>query len=158
MSWRGARETHRRADHGGNAARDGDTFFPTVASRPERSGRVILCMAKPRIPKSLFSKGLDDVATRWLKNTAPADERMIGRLVALEGLGAMEALVFAPRVSFKVYGENVVLALLTNALGVGAMEELLRAGDVEFILWRSFPVEWQKAVLQPGLRPLAGLR
>lgn len=115
-------------------------------------------MAKPRIPKSLFSKGLDDVATKWLKNATSADERMIRRLVALEGLAAMEALVFAPRVSFKVYGENVVLAVLTNALGVDAIEELLRAGDVEFVLWRSFPVQWQKEVLQPGLRPLAGLR
>jgi hypothetical protein len=115
-------------------------------------------MTTHRIPKSLFSKGLDDVATKWLKSTAPADERMIGRLVALEGLAAIEAMMFAPRISFKVYGENVVLAMLTNALGVDAMEELLRAGDVEFILWRSFPVHWDKEVLQPGLRPLAGLR
>ncbi len=114
-------------------------------------------MAKPRVPKSLFSKGLDEVATRWLKNTAPADEQLIRRLTALQGLAAMEALVFAPRVSFKVYGENVVLAILSNALGVGPMEDLLRSGDVEFILWRSFPVQLQKAELQPGLTPLAGL-
>jgi hypothetical protein len=114
-------------------------------------------MPKKKMPRSLFSKGLDSVATKWLKNTAPADDATINREVALAGLAAMEALLFAPRVSFKVYGENVVLALLTNALGARAVEDLLRAGDLEFVLWRSFPVRWSKEQLQPGLKPLAGL-
>lgn len=49
--------------------------------------------------------------------------------------GILEQLLLFDRISFKVYGENIPLAILINVLGVKNIEELLEQGALEFLLW-----------------------
>jgi|HubBroStandDraft_6_1064221.scaffolds.fasta_scaffold52124_3 hypothetical protein len=49
-----------------------------------------------------------------------------------------DALMLAPRLTFKVTGVNLPLAVLTMVFGASAVDELLREGDIEFILWREY--------------------
>jgi hypothetical protein len=89
------------------------------------------------VPKGLFSTELDAIATSFLKNPQQPDPgNMLRRNYAWGLLGAGEALLIAPRVTFKVYGENVVLACLVRFFGPSATERLLDEGIVDFILWR----------------------
>jgi hypothetical protein len=114
-----------------------------------------------RLPKGLFSTGLDDIVEKLLKSAAPAPNEPEMRLeLARRGLAAAEALVLAPKVTFKVYGENVVLAVLAKAIGPKGIRELLEEGAVEFTLWQSFPVYWSETPGKPmpkGVHPLAGM-
>ncbi len=87
------------------------------------------------VPKSLFSKGLDAVATKWLKNTIPVPPEVISRDLATQHWAVAEALIVAPRVTFKVYGENVVLATLAKVYGVKGLEALLKDKVIDFVLW-----------------------
>ncbi len=108
-----------------------------------------------RLPKSLYSTGLDAVASKWLKNDAPADQRHINAEVRREVLAAAEALMIAPSVCFHVYGENVVLALLVGMFGAKGVEELLEHRAVEFHLW--FPAVGtvdDASLLKQGISPL----
>lgn len=107
------------------------------------------------IPTSLFAKGLDAVCSKWLKNTAPADERVIRRELALQFLDAAETLILSPRVTFKVYGENVVLPLLTKRFGYAGVQKLLEEGALEFVLWRPLVTYTDEAsLLAQGIHPL----
>jgi hypothetical protein len=88
-----------------------------------------------RLPKAMFFTGLDDLATKFLKNTRPTDERQIAAAIALEMASVAEAIIFSPKVTFKVYGENVVLSLLVKAFGTKGVQELLETDAIEFALW-----------------------
>lgn len=111
-------------------------------------------MSRP-IPKSLFSRGLDEVGTKWLKNRTDGDPRQFMIDVDSARLKVAEALVFSPRVTFRVYGENVVLAQLVAMFGVAGVERLLEDGAVDFVLWRSMTLHMTNN-LRNGLRPLMG--
>ncbi|MFO0739625.1 MAG: hypothetical protein U0270_27250 [Labilithrix sp.] len=110
-------------------------------------------------PKGLFSTELDDIAQKLLKTDAPLpNERELQRELVRRGLAAAEALVLAPRVTFKVYGENVVLAVLARAIGAKGIREMLEEGGLEFMLWQSFPGHWSTSSARPapkGIHPLA---
>ena len=112
-------------------------------------------MTKPRIPKALFSTALDEIATAWHKNpNAPANaEALVRRLLAVEGLAIAEGLVVAPRLSFRVFGENVVLCRLIDIFGIGGVERLLEEEAIEFVLWRPLILRWKDP--KDGLFPLA---
>lgn len=91
-----------------------------------------------RVPKSLFSPDLDDIAEKLFKNNHHlSNERELRRELARRGLAAAEALVLAPKVTFRVTGENVVLAVLAKAVGPKGIRELLEEGGLDFILWQS---------------------
>lgn len=91
------------------------------------------------VPKALFSTAIDDVATSFLKHRAtPHPDGRFRKACDEALLSAAEALMIAPCVTFKVYGENVVLATLLQVFGVDGLEELLADGSVRFILWRGF--------------------
>jgi hypothetical protein len=71
-------------------------------------------------------------------------------------LSAAEALMVAPRVTFKVYGENVVLAVLARMFGAKGVEQLMDEGAVEFVLWRPIVTQvMSEDLLAQGLSPLA---
>lgn len=89
-----------------------------------------------RLPKSIFTSGLDSVAMKYFKNMNPIDPRIIKARLIEEIERVAELLVFSPRVTFKVYGENVVLPLLINAFGPKNVEKLLEEGSIEFLLER----------------------
>ena len=114
-------------------------------------------MAKQTPPKALFSTALDEIATAWHKNpTAPAGaEPLVRQLLAVEGLAVAEGLIMAPRLSFRVNGENVVLCRLIDLFGIGGVERLLEEKAIEFVLWRPGILRWTEP--REGLFPLAAL-
>ena len=58
------------------------------------------------------------------------------QLMALESLAIGEGLLLAPKLSFKVYGENVVLCRLIDSFGEEGVRRLLEEDAIEFVLWR----------------------
>lgn len=107
----------------------------------------------PDLPRSIYSKGLDSLANLFLKNTDPIDERIVKRLITAELLSNGEALVISPTVSFKTYGENLPLVLLTRAFGVSGIRTLLEEGGIEFVLWRPLVTHLVEPI--DGVNPLA---
>jgi hypothetical protein len=101
---------------------------------------------KPTIPKALFSTAFDEIATARHKNlNAPAGaEELVRHLLAAEALPVAEGLVVAPCLSFRVFGENVVLCRLIDAFGVAGVERLLEEKAIEFVLWRPLILRWQE--------------
>ncbi len=104
------------------------------------------------IPKSVFSIGLDQVTTKYLKNLQPVNEQEMKWAITLELLKVAEALLFSPRLTLKVYGENVVAPLLIEHFGVKALHKLLDDGAVDFILWDQIITHLVKPI--PGVDPL----
>jgi hypothetical protein len=84
-----------------------------------------------------FSKNLDTIATQHLKRkTSPLPLDIVNRWVAYEILTLMEALLIYPEgVTCKNWGENVVLAILVNKLGVSNVVDLLKMNKLNFSLW-----------------------
>lgn len=109
-----------------------------------------------RVPKALFTTALDEIATAWHKNrSAPRQaEGLVRRLLALESLSVAEGLLLAPRLSFRVHGENVVLCRLIDTFGIAGVERLLEEDAIQFVLWRPLVGRW--VTPQEGLFPLAG--
>lgn len=64
----------------------------------------------------------------------------------------MEQLMLFDKVSFKVYGENIPLAMMIKQLGVKGLENLLEQGALEFLLWT--PVVTYNITELPYVLPL----
>lgn len=108
------------------------------------------------VPKAVFNTDLDTVATNFLKRPDLPDSPEFRQQYAMSLLSAAEAIVIAPRVTFKVTGENVVLAILTKIFGVKGVRELLEADAIEFVLWRSLVTGVQsEELLASGILPIA---
>jgi|GEM_PF-2132033 len=105
-------------------------------------------------PKTIFNTEIDAIASNYLKRPDLPESVESNRKYASALLSIAEALIISPRVTFKVYGENVVLAVLTRMFGAKAVEELLDEGAIEFILWRSFVGKPEQKVVDGGLSPL----
>jgi len=90
------------------------------------------------IGKKLFCVDLDNVATRWLKNIGGGDPRAFVRDMDQARASAAEALLISPCATFRVMGENVVLAQLVTMFGPKAVADLLGEHAIDFVLWRSF--------------------
>lgn len=110
---------------------------------------------EPQLPRALFSTGFDHIATQWHKNPKAPDglPPAVKMALVLQTLRASEALIIAPKVSFKVYGENVVICYLIDTFGVAGVEQLLEEGAIEFILWRGEVLKWETPLA--GVYPLA---
>lgn len=110
-------------------------------------------------PNGLFSTELDDVLLKLAKMGRPQpNDRELKLEFVRCSLAAAEALILAPKVTFKTYGENVVLSSLATAIGLKGIRELLEEGGLEFTLWQSFPAHWSDTPAKPapkGLNPLA---
>jgi hypothetical protein len=89
------------------------------------------------VPKAIFNREMDRVASDYLKRPDIPDSAVLRstRAAALVGVG--ESLLVSPRVTFRVYGENVVLSELTRIFGVLGVQQLLEEDAIEFILWRA---------------------
>lgn len=88
------------------------------------------------LPKTVFVKGLDAVGRQWLKNSTPVSSSLFQPHITRELVATAEALMVAPRVSFKVYGENVVLPMLIAGFGLEHVTEMLEKRVIEFVQWR----------------------
>ncbi|MEK7232272.1 MAG: hypothetical protein AAB268_00530 [Elusimicrobiota bacterium] len=88
------------------------------------------------MPKTIWVKRNDAFASKYLKTTELLDTRLYTlELMDLIGTTA-ELLMLADKVSFRVYGENVVAAQLIKVFGIRGFESLLEQGAIEFVLWR----------------------
>ncbi len=63
-----------------------------------------------------------------------------------------EQMLLFDKVSFKVYGENIPLAVLLNNLGINNFEKLLDEDVFEFVLWTPIVTHLDSDI--PGLMPL----
>jgi hypothetical protein len=90
------------------------------------------------VPEGLFTTALDEFATAWLKTSGrpKSIEPALRTLLALELVLVSEGLLLSPKVSFKVYGENVVICRLIDAFGEKGVQQLLEEHAIEFVLWR----------------------
>jgi len=107
------------------------------------------------VPKALFNAEVDSVATSFLKRPDLPATQEANRAYSSALLSIAEALIVAPRVTFKVYGENVVLAVLSRIFGARGVEQLMDEGAAEFVLWRSLIVKPEEKMIKQGLNPLA---
>jgi hypothetical protein len=107
------------------------------------------------VPKAIFNTEVDTVAFNFLKRPDLPDTPQSRADYASALLSIGEALMIAPRVTFKVYGENVVLAVLARVFGAKAIEQLVDEGALEFVLWRPLIVTPEEKLLTQGLSPLA---
>ncbi|WP_155742601.1 hypothetical protein [Variovorax paradoxus] len=67
-----------------------------------------------------------------------------------------ENLMLFDKSTFKVYGENVPLAILTNELSVKGLEQLIEQGALSFVLWTPLVAHMETKI--PGVIPLVSGR
>lgn len=107
------------------------------------------------VPKSLFIKSVDDYASRHLKHTRPANIVQVRAEGLYEILRVAEGLLVSPKLTLKVYGENVVLAHLITVMGLKTVEQLLKEKAIEFILWdQIITYTSEPQMLSRGMFPL----
>lgn len=106
------------------------------------------------VPKAIFNTEVDAIASSYLKRPDLPTSVDQNRKYASALLSAAEALLISRRVTFKVYGENVVLAVLTRIFGVRGVEQLLEDDAIEFLLWRPLIAQPEEKLLSSGLDPL----
>ena len=88
------------------------------------------------VTAGLFNSSLDGVARAHFKRgTARSIAGDLECSLDDSVNSALEAFLIAPRVVFKIAGENAVLALLMSILGQKRVQGLLEEGSVEFVLW-----------------------
>lgn len=103
----------------------------------------------------LFSVGLDAAASQWLKRVHSRNDDEIRAAIALEMLRVAEALVISPRVTFKIYGENVVLSILVKFFGEKRVRELLEGRSIDFVLWTpEVTYTSDRKILAQGIWPI----
>lgn len=107
------------------------------------------------VPKAIFNTEVDTVALNFLKRPDLPETTQSRAAYGSALLSIGEALMIAPRVTFKVYGENAVLAVLARVFGVKAIEQLMDEGALEFVLWKPLIVSPEEKLLSQGLSPLA---
>jgi len=107
------------------------------------------------MPRSLFVTSLDRLATKYYKRPAGPDEAEAQRDAARAIIKVAEGLLVAPKLTFKVEGENVVLAILINAFGADAVERLLRTKAIEFLQWTEQVLYLPEP--NPGINPLGSM-
>jgi len=110
------------------------------------------------VPKALFSTGLDAIGLAYTKSNIPDPHGILRRRLTAECISACEALIVSPRVTFKVTGENAVLAELYSIFGPNAVAELLQEGAIEFVLWRGqIGLLQDEALIRQGVIPIAAI-
>lgn len=107
------------------------------------------------VPKALFTPTIDSIAMRHLKHVQPIDRVRVTIELLEAAASVAEGFLFAPTVSFRVQGENVVLCQLVQFFGVDGVEALLKEGAIEFVLWdQQVAFIETEAARKAGLHPL----
>ena len=95
------------------------------------------------VPKALFDGDLDAITLAHVKSVVGDPTGSLAVRLRQLPQSLSDAIMFAPKLVVKVTGDNAPLAALVQIFGADAIEELLRGGDLEFILWRdSVAVTW----------------
>jgi hypothetical protein len=91
-----------------------------------------------RVPKAVFDADLDVIIlSRYKHMVSDPDETLERRRLRLPET-LTDALMMAPKLTVKVMGSNVALAVFVQIFGADVVEELLREKALEFILWRDY--------------------
>lgn len=105
-----------------------------------------------RVPAGLYNNELNRLTVTEYRNpSSQTSDALLRRLAAVQLLCVAEGLMLSPKVSFRVYGENVVAALLLHGFGPNALKQLLRDGALEFLL------ETEVVTYSAAEKPLRGL-
>jgi hypothetical protein len=106
--------------------------------------------------QNIFYPDLDELCRKYLvlgNEVSPIDAAMaVGRFKNLEA-SLFEQILLFDKISFKVHGENIPLAVLLNVLGDKAFEALLEQDAIRFVLWTPNVVYMKTEI--PGVHPIA---
>lgn len=87
----------------------------------------------------IFNTSLNSFARKYLLKNIGEDERFLAQTFTSEYYKTLaeivEQLILFDKISIKVYGENVGLAVLINEIGLKQVYELVDEGALEFLLW-----------------------
>src|SRR5579872_2743801 len=87
----------------------------------------------------VFNSTLNEFTRKYLVINPGADQESLAATMKdqyQEALASMiEQLLFFDKISIKVYGENIPLAVLINELGAKQVLELIEEQAIEFMLW-----------------------
>jgi len=104
---------------------------------------------------TIFTPGLNDFCqTYFVENSqrVPDPKQLLPRL-RTEQESIFEQLLLFDRISFKVYGENILVPVLINTFGQAGLDALLEQDAIRFTLWTPTVVHIVDDI--PGVNPLA---
>ena len=94
--------------------------------------------SKGLMGQTIFYPGLNDFCRTYLDSnriTTPAEIVQYPVRLRKENASIFEQLMLFDKISFKVYGENILVPFLISQLGQDAFESLLDQGAIGFTLW-----------------------
>lgn len=106
------------------------------------------------MPSTIFTPALDAFCQAYLVTNprrVPDPEQLLPAL-KVEQENIFEQLLLFDRISFKVYGENVLVPVLINTFGLPAFTDLLEQRAIGFTLWTPMVGHFVDEI--PGLVPL----
>lgn len=89
------------------------------------------------MPLTVFTAELNRIArsAAFVNEPNPLPNAQLGVLFEAQKQDIFEQLLLFDRINFKVYGENAIVPLLVQFLGLKGFEELLEQGAFGFTLW-----------------------
>jgi hypothetical protein len=88
--------------------------------------------------QTIFYPGLNDFCRKYLdanRAVAPSDAAQFPIRLAEENASLFEQFMLFDKISFKVYGENILVPYLIGQLGQNVFESLVEQGAIGFTLW-----------------------
>jgi len=88
--------------------------------------------------QTIFCPGLNEFCRKYLdadRAVAPADPAQFAIRLAEENTSLFEQFMLFDKISFKVYGENILVPYLIGQLGQNVFESLVEQGAIGFTLW-----------------------
>ena len=105
--------------------------------------------------QTIFYSGLDDFCRKYLvtnRQVSPVEAAQFPEQLKEQHGSIFEQLMLFDKVSFKVYGENIPIAVLLNLFGTHTFDELIDQGALGFTLWT--PLVTYMVTDVPGVMPL----
>ncbi|WP_158920945.1 hypothetical protein [Acidisphaera sp. S103] len=107
--------------------------------------------------QNIFHAGLNDFSRKYFITGQPVSAEDIAKFqerLNEQKMAIFEQLMLFDRITFKVWGESVVIPILMRAiLGERSFDALIEQGAIHFVLWRPTVVYLQKNI--PGVNALA---
>jgi hypothetical protein len=107
------------------------------------------------VPTNAFYSSLNEFCRKYLvgpKPLSPTEIREFPTRDAAERAALFEHLLLFDTVSFKVYGENIPLALMLRLFGEKSLEALIEQQAIRFVLWT--PMILHNVTEMPGINAL----
>jgi hypothetical protein len=114
-----------------------------------------MVLMKNEKPNTLFNSELNNYCRKYLVKDVQLSREEISQFENTHNLNVasiFEQILLFDKISLKVYGENIPIAVLINNLGIKNFERLLEEDVFEFVLWT--PVVTYLSSDIPGVMPL----